>query len=84
MSEKTTSITEAIQSGDKIPPSVYQMWIEDLIKNQEVMIEALRQISKVGLIEECEDFLRFCYSETNHAKCLDIAFIALEKVGELP
>lgn len=84
MSEKTTSITEAIQSGDKIPPAVYQMWIEDLMQERAVMVDAFKQISKVGLIEECEDFLRFVYSETNHAKCLDIAFIALEKVGELP
>jgi hypothetical protein len=42
MSEKTTSITEAIQSGDNIPPAVYQMWIEDLIREREVLIKALR------------------------------------------
>jgi hypothetical protein len=44
MSEKTTSITEAIQSGDNIPPAVYQMWIEDLMREREVMVEALKNI----------------------------------------
>ena len=42
MSEKTISITEAIQSGQQIPPAVYQMWIEDLMQEREVMIRALR------------------------------------------
>jgi len=71
MSEKTTSITEAIQSGDKIPPSVYQMWIEDLMRDREILVDLAKGIrnhaQRVGL--------RGYYAQADEA---------LTKVGELP
>lgn len=43
MSEKTISITEAIQSGQEISPTVYQMWIEDLMQEREILVRALEK-----------------------------------------
>lgn len=68
MSEKTTSITEAIQSGDKIPPSVYQMWIEDLIRDREILVEALKDMRQ----------------HKSATYMSGVAESALRKVGELP
>lgn len=68
MSEKTTSITEAIQSGDKIPPAVYQMWIEDLIRDREILVDGLNWIVD---------------RSTNHLGCTTKAETILNMVGEL-
>jgi hypothetical protein len=71
MSEKTTSITEAIQSGQDISPAVYQMWIEDLMQERNILVEALKKERSDAQVWGID----FTVAQINKV---------LELVGELP
>lgn len=72
MSEKILSIQEAINSGERIPPSIYEMWLDEVLQQRNTLVDTLKKVADAP--------------EYDHIASLpiqELARITLQHVGEL-